>query len=165
MTLNTLTFTVRTYSTTISRKCCSYVFTPRNFMRRGIETRAGVHRLESRQIVLRNLPIEIRFLRGDRMTRDSNERRMGRISASGDRLWPFHVSTKLKHTLSENVRHRTFKSKAARRVWRSGDLCGRRGRRRPRAARVARVRVVRSGTARARACARVRVCVAVCVCV
>ena len=58
-------------------------------MRRGMETRACVHQLESRQIVLRILPIEIRFLRGDRITRDSNERRTGRISASGDRLWPF----------------------------------------------------------------------------
>ena len=133
-------------------------------MRRGIETRAGVHRLESRQIVLRNPLIQIRFLRGYRITLDSNERRMTRISASGV-LWPFYVSTKLKRTLSENVRHCEFKSMAAIPIWRSGDLCGRRGRRRPRAARVARVRVVRSGTARARACVCVRVCVRACVCV
>ena len=134
-------------------------------MRRGFKKRAGVNQLESRQIVFRNLLIQIRCLRGDRITLDSYERRMTQFRPPGDQLWPFHVSTKLKRTLSENVRHREFKSMAAIPIWRSGDLCGRRGRRRPRVARVARVRVVRSGTARACACVCVRVCVRACVCV
>ena len=104
-------------------------------MKRGFKKRAGVNQLESRQIVLRNLLIQIRCLRGDHITLDSNERRMTPFRPPGDQLLPFYVSTKLKRTLSTNVRHIAFKSMAAIPIWRSGDLCGRRGQRRPRAAR------------------------------